>query len=593
VYEGAGVWDTLDLESYMADLDASLQNVFTNSQIDILTGGETVDDYTLAQSGAIGLAQSYYLSLYIGLSQVVEEDGVDYSDTALADYSLGSDEPVTAIVQTLVDAIQTYYTDLALVEALVYANTAGSYAANALSATFTTSLSEILGAVGTVVTGDSSTTLSLAMQELGNYYKTADVDTTNFTTVGSISALAGASYVAQSSVMSQDLFSTDLSIAFSAARIAQHIYYIKWGWNVYKSYNALVSIANSAGQQGRSVLSMSYAAQASKITRVNVAWAVAALIVTVAVVWTLFAIGKYDNQLERSAAIAQAVAATIVALIVAVIAAIPVAGWLIVGIIGLIDGLIMLTCAVVGVEAGSDVDRWVCGGITGAVTQSIVYMIFDQYIVADLEDENRLEIALNEPTLAQKVSNAGLVSGNELSLNAVITNTISPASLSGIGSAMDDFFGIHDQDDLLKKSTFSYALQSTETDQHAGLSLDQLDWVNNQEVFTVETPTTFGQAGINQKTELYLTESFYLPAIECWGFLVQVCGRQDYKDSYHTYLGDSFVFDVFPETLDQFYQLAATGDNSYRLSWDGQFPHPGRCRRRRPAQSGQRRPGPR
>ena len=58
------------------------------------------------------------------------------------------------------------------------------------------------------------------------------------------------------------------------------------------------------------------------------------------------------------------------------------------------------------------------------------------------------------------------------------------------------------------------------------------------------------QAGINQSSHLYLTESFHIPALECYGFLAQGCVRNDYYDSTHMDLGDDFVFDILPSTLD-------------------------------------------
>ena len=36
-------------------------------------------------------------------------------------------------------------------------------------------------------------------------------------------------------------------------------------------------------------------------------------------------------------------------------------------------------------KQGSAVDRWVCNGVAGALSTALVYAIYDQYIVVDLE----------------------------------------------------------------------------------------------------------------------------------------------------------------------------------------------------------------
>ena len=73
------------------------------------------------------------------------------------------------------------------------------------------------------------------------------------------------------------------------------------------------------------------ATTAAKVAWNNVAvWAVITFVVSVAVIWISFSLGSYDNNLERSAAMAYSIAATIVATIYLVIAMIPVVGQIIV-----------------------------------------------------------------------------------------------------------------------------------------------------------------------------------------------------------------------------------------------------------------------
>lgn len=166
--------------------------------------------------------------------------------------------------------------------------------------------------------------------------------------------------------------------------------------------------------------------------------------------------------------------------------------------------------------------------------------------------------------------------GNEITYNATVTNTISRAPVEGTnwGTYMaDKWFNTHDLEELLTKSTFAYTLQETQSDHHSGLSANETTWsAENSATFDVSLTQEFETAGINKPMELYFSESFYLPALECWGFVVQGCHREDYKDTFHSYLGDDFVFDVFPQTFNQFIALTKTNSGAYRPRWSNKFP---------------------
>ena len=579
-YAGAAVWDTLEMESYLATLDSGLQSAFTNTQLDLLVGNQSVSEYSLLRAGASGLGQNYYLSLYIGLSKTVAEDGVRFSTALLGNYALGSNEPATTIIKTLLEEIQIYYADLSIVDALSSTTSTTITAANSLAATFATSDSAILEALGNVAQGNISSALSLALGSLANYYKTTDVATTQFTSVGSLTALSWVSTLSAVSATGNSTFGgaggVVLAELYSAGKIAMDVYTIVWGINAYNTYSSAIALANFTHLQpgaGNPTAALTYAAKADAVVKTNMRWAVATLIIQVAVIWGFFlwgyASGAYDNRLVRNAAIVKAVADTIVAIVMAVLAAIPVFGWIIVGVISLISSLMMAVCAAVGVKAGTTVDVWVCGGLTGALSQAIVYAIYDQYIVPNLNDSDRLSIGLHTPTLTQLVDDDGYLVGNQLNVSATITNTISKSKPTGLGSL--EHFG-YDLNALLRDSNFRYTLQSSKIDHHAGLKSGQLTWRNNTEIFSPTLALPFDAAGLNQTLPLYLTESFLSPTLECWGVLVQVCDRSNYKDSFHTYLGEDIVFDILPATIDEFNALTLVSNYSYRLGWDDRFP---------------------
>ena len=127
-------------------------------------------------------------------------------------------------------------------------------------------------------------------------------------------------------------------------------------------------------------------------------------------------------------------------------------------------------------------------------------------------------------------------------------------------------------DDTLRQSTFAYTLQNEQIDKHQSLSQNTLNWPNNTEVFNPAQNFTFSRAGINQyATDIYLTEAFNIPSIDCWGFIFQVCAEKSYKDSYHYNWTSYFVFDILPNSFDGFVDLASTNNLSFRQSW-GSFP---------------------
>ncbi len=594
-YQGAGVWNSLDVATYLEQLERTsgvpnLPLVFTNSQLDLLVAGETISDYAQVRAGAVQLAQSYYLALHLGLTQVVAENGQRFGAATLGNYTLGSTQPATTIVAGLVDEIQGYYANLSLVKALTTSTSPTITTANSLAASFAVSFSAILEALGTAAQGTASSALTLALGELRDYYKTASLSTSKFTNVTGLTALAWASTATYFANLDLNAVGVDwgdvVGVTYTAALVAYAIHEVKGAIAASIAYNTAIARAQFAAlQPNGATTALTYAADAGDVVKSNLKWSVILLVISIAIAWTIFAVGTYQNDLQRHAAIAQAVADTIVAVIMAVIGAIPVAGWIIMAVVGLISGLMMAACAIYNaaadknIAAGGDVDRFVCNGLSGTLSTALVYAIYDQYIVADLNDADRLDIVMKAPILTQKVRDNGYIVGNEIALGAAITNTITQAEFNGLGAATADTFG-WDVEDLLQKSTFVYTLQTSATDHESGLSAGEVAWdkirggdfPQYRANLTADYALPLRTAGINQSTHLYLTESFRLPTLECWGFLVQGCSHNDYADSTHMDLGDDFIFDVLPATFDGFLALRAGKQGGYYQAWDARFP---------------------
>ncbi len=71
---------------------------------------------------------------------------------------------------------------------------------------------------------------------------------------------------------------------------------------------------------------------------------------------------------------------------------------------------------------------------------------------------------------------------------------------------------------------------------------------------TRATATVPLRVGVNQPMPLYLNIGYALPS-RTWLWPFYWWDPQGTRDSYSVSLGDAFVFDVFPDTLDKFYKL--------------------------------------
>ena len=563
-FMGSGLWENAAIADHRSDLALGLANVFDGAEMAKVVGGEAIGDFDTAQDGAILLAQNSYLALYAGIGMPLAVDFVRLGSGTVDNAALAlpaGEEAVTLMVAEMVRAIQRYYGTTSVIESLRAGDDA--LAANSLAATFSTSLAALVEAVGLAAQGEASTTLTLALQTLGDFYKTTDVGTENFVQDATITSLAAGSIVGGYGDTLDGLYlAVKTVLVLNSLKSAY--YYLSFA-NV-----AAIHAATTAYANGTSSAFATYVTVASTSAKV---WAVITVVVTSAILWTFYAVSDFENNLQRSAALARTIAATITAVILAIISTIPVFGPLITAVISLIDLVAAYVCKATGVEAGTDTDVWLCSGISGALTRVIQYLIFDQYIVVDLKDKKRLQITMRQPTLGQNSGVAGFVAGNSVNASVLVTNTLSMAEPTGLRSAgkeLQDKWGIDDWDQILTRSTFAYSLQTEQANNHHPLELDQVAWQNKSAAFEAFGTGMLATQGINQSTKLYLTESFHIPAIECWGFLIQFCKRTQYKDSFNTPI--DLTFDVLPTTLDGFYTLVVGENEGFRLGWDERFP---------------------
>lgn len=276
------------------------------------------------------------------------------------------------------------------------------------------------------------------------------------------------------------------------------------------------------------------------------------------------------NSIPFNMLLAFAVAQTIVALLFFFISvAIPILG-------NLIILAIILTEAILSFFGYEGAQAW--------LTEKIAESLYDvDFVIRNLNSSERLQFNFVDMTLVN--DNAGFTTAQAISYTMDVTNTLRYAGGQGPDEA--------------KKATFRYFLQSTPTDQHDALSLNDMnnEWHgaghNKIETHTtaalLDGPISFSTIGAGQNqtfgNHLYLTEAFVTPYIGCWRVigLNTSCTTYSYSGSVHINVGEFAVFDILPATLSGFYnfmgnlteQADQDGDGLLRATdpfptkWDG------------------------
>jgi type II secretory pathway pseudopilin PulG len=324
------------------------------------------------------------------------------------------------------------------------------------------------------------------------------------------------------------------------------------------------------------------------------------LILDAAITWAMAIVEMALTDMSRQqlgATIASAIATTIVLIIMFIIDAIPVVGAIISNVIRLIDALVRAICDIFlsDEQQESDAASWLCGGIQGVVTKLLEVLIYSGTVMVDLKEREleegespRLEfISMDMDDLLYP--DHGFVVGNKLLFGVAFTNTIDLVGLpANIGGAYPYQYDM----DNLRSSTFDYRLQTAETDFHEDLNRDTMKdewqyadgdgpqwgdvghtWYQHEPVYVTRAlrytdgvPLT--EAGINRPLQLYLSEAFAIPSQNC---ISGVCTVWTERDSRHYDMSSSLTFDVFPATLDEFYALTCDLDGC-ALAWDDLFP---------------------
>ncbi len=370
-----------------------------------------------------------------------------------------------------------------------------------------------------------------------------------------------------------------------------------------KTIADVVSAARSAEYLSASAYVSS---QIKAISKAAVICAVIGLVIGVVVAFAGFIVSIAMAHLKvgsmaANALFAEAVASTITAVIMFVIALIPVVGQIIAAVIAIIDALIAAACAIASAIKGENVREttWgeaLCRGITGSISYLINWLIYGATIMVDMERSDRLVFGSFDHVFVNPELGASV--GNQIKYTVSLTNTINIVKIPVDWKAASYAWRYtRDGDKNLKSSTFKYEWQTEEKDLHVDEDGNDLIDLNQQSppwqsdtgtrpFYIGPTATSSGfsldEAGINRHPSLYLAEGYAVPAQECfvvpnpagcvaapWAAYVcwvPVCHIRAERGTSHIDLGQTFTFDVFPATLDEFYQPFGK-DGGYSLAW--------------------------
>ncbi len=136
---------------------------------------------------------------------------------------------------------------------------------------------------------------------------------------------------------------------------------------------------------------------------------------------------------------------------------------------------------------------------------------------------------------------------------------------------------------FVKTTTFTYSIQSTETDIDSGLERGQIkDWheVQNDKKWEKDFAATTGSnyidmpaPGINQQPSVYFTEGSAVPVQECWALFLPPCTTPfpsvifALNETLSVFQWAKTDCGCIPNTLDEFYSLQASS-GGYRLAWN-------------------------
>jgi hypothetical protein len=596
-------WEPYRVDEYLPRLDTVLRPVL---QADPSIYDPNDPNREAALTQAVNIAQSFYMSMTNGAARVIKigSDAITTQPTVLLDrdiaaqvrsYGRAAGSGVKGVTMVVVNKL----VDL---EPITKIKTLIATSQNGPSTTLSQKLLKLKGFLGGKLTGIKDQFKKLA--QLKAWKK------------GALIAGAVAVVVVLGTIIGLSVGLSEQQLTTAGKALALVLSTIGLLFTV-KS----VVQAASAAEKG-----MKIAAVAKLTTKGVKAAAIVGLVLESTITFGLFLFTVIAAKITPfSMAFNEAMAVMVgqiaAAVVLFAIAMIPVVGQIIVAIIGVIDALIGIICSAVpesvDTKEGKEARSWLCGGISGLLAKYLTWRFYSNVVMVNADAHDRLQITGFNVSLVRPEQ--GYSVGNSVNLNLDVQNTLQlnvnhspipfvPIPLSGAEyqpgvfwykSWMSAFYFWQFNVDTLISSTFQYRLQANASDFHNKLELNQIksEWrrqrSNNRIAMDPEgilglDPGPFQldksvsqafplpEAGLNKQIDAFLSEAQAVPAQECWNipagaFNVPVCYIRTKSETTHLPIGKSLSFDVFPATLDGFYQLTDR-QGGKALAWDAAFP---------------------
>ena len=300
-------------------------------------------------------------------------------------------------------------------------------------------------------------------------------------------------------------------------------------------------------------------------------------------IYSAIASGAGAFSLAMNSLFADAVAATCTIVLMTALACTGV-GAIIVGIIAAIDGLITAICYAAGAyeqEESHWARQYVCIGISGWVTKIFKWILYSATYMVDYDNGARLEFTGLDQSLQDWTK--GMVPENPMSYTLGVTNYITLSDIP-IDWKAAVFFWQYSHS-TAKSSTFVYKMQPAETDIHDGLERGSISdvwqdtgrnhvWSGNFEARTDGFSIAMPAPGINRAPVAYFSEGSAVPVQECLGipvpplwYPIPICYIRTERATINSDLSSSLTVDVFPKTLDDFYDLVEVTSGGYSFAW--------------------------
>ncbi|NUM44642.1 MAG: hypothetical protein HUU38_08030, partial [Anaerolineales bacterium] len=273
----------------------------------------------------------------------------------------------------------------------------------------------------------------------------------------------------------------------------------------------------------------------------------AGLVIDLGITWGLalyqiFSAGLAPGSIGFNTIIANAVAATVVSILLFALGS-TVIGTLIVALITFIDVFLQVLCKT-GVGGA-------CFGIVDSVTKALASYFYsvDSYVNFEHKDVNGQSdlVKINDLSMAMENPNNGLRAGNNLRYSASIVTTL------------------YGRTDKVQASTFRYSLTTDPDAPYPSVGLNQMtgEWQSGfglQATSNIISNPISLPAGLNRKASLYLKMAYAVKGYECYAAVY--CEDRTLSGTNSIPLGEIVDFDIFPATLDNFYQMDWAGASS-------------------------------